>query len=127
MAQEIIYKELSYKITGIAFTIHNQNGRFCREKQYAELFETGLKENSIPYSREANLQKINSLSPSGNRADFVINNQIVVDLKAKRIVTKDDYLQMQRYLQATKMRLGIIINFRQTHLCPKRVINYSQY
>jgi len=42
---------------------------------------------------------------------------------AKRIITKEDYQQMQRYLKGAQLELGLIINFRDMYLKPKRVLN----
>jgi GxxExxY protein len=53
----------------------------------------------------------------------MINNTLLVDLKAKSIVTKDDYYQMNRYLQASGLKLGLIVNFRNRYLKPIRVVN----
>lgn len=92
--KEIIFKELSYQITSICFKIHNELGRFCREKQYTDKLELMLKDSNIRYNREISLNKLREGSPLGNRADFVINSQMVVDLKAKPLVSKDDYYQM---------------------------------
>ena len=55
-----------------------------------------------------------------NLPDFIIDNEIVLDLKAKRIITKEDYFQMKRYLSASGKRLGLIVNFRQKYISPKR-------
>ena len=41
----------------------------------------------------------------------------------EKLVTKEDYYQMKRYLTVCDKKLGIIINFRQKYLTPKRVIN----
>ncbi len=57
-----------------------------------------------------------------NVVDFVINKRLLVDLKAKSIVTKDDYYQMNRYLGAGEFKLGLIVNFRNKYLKPIRVI-----
>ena len=57
-----------------------------------------------------------------NRADFVINNMLLIELKAKTLVSKLDYTQTQRYLVAGKLKLGIIVNFRNTYLKPIRII-----
>ena len=59
----------------------------------------------------------------GNRVDFLVENAIVIDIKAKKFITKKDYFQMLRYLEAANLQLGIIINFRNTYLKPKRIIN----
>jgi len=63
----------------------------------------------------------------GNKADFVIENKIVVDLKAKKYITRKDYKQMLRYLRAGNYKLGLIVNFGSANkVMVKRVIN-SKY
>ncbi len=118
----IIYKELSYEITGLLFQVHNELGRFCREKQYSDAFEKLLKENKIVYVREKPLPRTEIENQFTNRADFAINNSLLIDLKAKQIVTKEDYYQMNRYLDAAGYKLGMIVNFRNKYLKPIRVI-----
>ena len=54
--------------------------------------------------------------------DFLINNQIILELKAKRIITKEDYYQLQRYLQTLDIRLGLLVNFRSPYLKPHRIV-----
>lgn len=122
----ILYPDLCYQINGLCFKTQNELGRFCREKQYADKFEELLKGSGLKYRREIRLTEINNESPDGNIADFVIEDKVIVDFKAKKFITKEDYFQMQRYLKAANMELGMIINFRSTYLKPKRVLN-SEY
>lgn len=122
--KNILYPELSYKICGLCFTIHNNLGRFKNENQYADALEILLKENSISHVREKSLP----ISFQGERKrrnipDFIIEDKIIVDLKAKRITTKEDYFQVKRYLDSYKKELGIIVNFRQKYIYPKRILN----
>ena len=51
----IIHKELSYKVTGLLFTVHNKLGKYCREKQYGDALEQLLKENNLKFIREKEL------------------------------------------------------------------------
>ena len=125
VANKILYPELSYKITGLLFKTHSSLGRFCREKQYCDFFENLLKEKSFSYERKFLINLLNPDSPKGNRADFFIENSILINFKAKNFITKEDYIQAQRYLQNSEIKLGIIVNFRNSHLKPKRVLNYK--
>jgi GxxExxY protein len=96
---ELIYPQLSYKIYGLCYKVHNQLGRFRNEKQYADAFEQLLKENDVVYKRENPIPlSFRGEKPRRSIPDFVIEDKVVVDFKVKRIVTKEDYYQMKRYL-----------------------------
>jgi len=123
---EIIYPELSYLLTGIFYDIHNQLGRFCRERQYADEFEKILREKQISFEREYCLENLGS-KIKGNIVDFLIDNKILVDFKAKIFLNKEDYYQMQRYLESSNLKLGLLVNFRNNYLKPKRIINFKNH
>ena len=119
---ELIYPELSYLITGILFKTHNEIGQFGREKQYGDLFEKLLKESDISFKREKPLPIEALDNKFTNIVDFDISNKLLVDLKAKPLVSKDDFSQMKRYLDACGYRLGLIVNFHQKYLKPIRIV-----
>jgi len=121
---KVLYPELSYLIYGLCYKIHNELGRYRNEKQYADDFENLLKNNKTNYSREIKLP-ISFEGEKNNRniPDFVVEDKIVVDFKAKRIITKEDYYQMKRYLVSSNKALGLIVNFREYYLKPKRILN----
>ena len=122
--KDIIYPELSYKVCGLFFNIHKKLGRYRNEKQYADALEALLEENSVKYIREKPLPpSFNGEKKGRNVPDFIIENKLIVDIKSKDFITKEDYFQMQRYLQSCGKKLGLIVNFRQKHLYPKRIIN----
>lgn len=117
---ELIYPELSYTLTGVCFAVHNELGPYAREKQYGNAIETKLKEIGIPYKREL------QISDSGNIVDFLIDGKIVLELKSIRILSKMEYFQMQRYLQESKIKLGLLVNFRNKYIKPVRVIRIDK-
>ncbi len=119
---EIVYKELSFLITGLLFKTHNTLGRFCREKQYGDFFEGLLKEAELGYEREKIIPVMGIENKNTNKVDFAVEGKILTDLKAKPIVTKEDYYQMNRYLEASGFKLGLIVNFRNQYLKAIRVI-----
>ena len=112
----VLYPELSYSITGICFTVHKELGPYAREKQYGDAIETILKESGIPYEREVRIGE------SGNILDFLVEGKLALELKAKRALLSMDYRQIQNYLQHSGVRLGILINFRETYIKPQRIV-----
>ncbi len=118
--EKVLYSELSYIITGILFATHNELGRYAREKQYGDIIELKLKEAKIPHRREA------PIADSGNILDFIIDNKIVLELKSVRIITRDNYRQIQNYLQQTQLKLGLLVNFRSEFLKPLRIIRIDK-
>ena len=124
MPDKIIHKQLSYKLCGICFNTHNELGRFRSEKSYGDLIEKLLKEGAIEYKREYALPpSFDGEKPRRNIVDFLVDDKIVLELKTKPFTTREDYFQMKRYLHSADKRLGIIVNFRQKHLSPKRILN----
>lgn len=120
----LIHPELCYKLYGIFYEIHNRLGRNLKEKQYADAAEILFKKYQINYQREVEVPiNFEGVEIEGNRIDFLIEDKIPVDFKAKKYITKEDYKEMQRYLKATNRKLGLIVNFREKTLKPKRVIN----
>lgn len=119
-----IYYNLSYKISGILFATHNKLGRFRNEQQYADAVEQLLKQADITYEREKILPISFEGERSGrNRVDFLIENKIILEIKAKRLFEKADYYQVKRYLAAMEKKLALVVNFRDKFLKPKRILN----
>ncbi len=123
MSKDIIYKELSYELCGILYKTHDILGRYALEKQYGDLIEKFLIEKNIAYERE---KLISKTGDDINRADFIIENKIILELKVRPIITREDYYQVKRYLEFSDLFLGILVNFRHHYLKPKRIIN-SKY
>lgn len=120
MRIDIIHKELSYKLVGLIYKTQNKLGRYARENQYANFLENLLKIENMPYEKE---KMISQTGKDINRVDFLIDKSIVLELKAKPFITKEDYYQLKRYLEFSKLKLGMLVNFRQKYLKPKRVLN----
>ncbi len=124
MKSNIIYSDLSYKINGILFKTHNELGKYCNEKQYCDLIEEYLKESKINYERE----KILPVSFKGetkgrNKIDFLVEDKIILEIKAKRITSREDYYQARRYLNALNKKMCLLVNFHSEYIKPKRILN----
>lgn len=114
--KEILYPELSFEIVGACFDVHNELGRFGREKQYSDLLARKLAGRGLKYAREVRM------GDSGNIVDFVVEDRIALELKAVRTLTRDYYRQIKNYLEQSHLDLGILVNFSDVALHPKRVL-----
>ncbi len=127
MKQELIYPKLSYDINGALFDVQNELGRYCNEKQYGDLLEKKLRERKLQFEREKFLpESFEGEKVNRNRVDFLVEDVIIIELKTKRLIERVDFYQTKRYLIALNKKLGLLVNFRDKYLKPKRVIN-SQY
>lgn len=124
MKSNIIYPDLSYKINGILFKIHNELGKYCNEKQYCDSIEAHLKELKIEYEREKILPiSFEGESKGRNKIDFLVENKIILEIKAKRITSREDYYQARRYLSTLNKKICFIVNFHSEYIKPKRILN----
>lgn len=113
---KLVYPELSYAINGILFFVHNSLGRFAKEKQYCDLLELKFKEKNVDYKREF------AVINTGNRVDFIVEDKIIIEVKAIPFVSHEDYYQIQRYLDILDLELGLLVNFRNRYLKSQRVL-----
>ena len=116
----LLYPELSYKITGACFAVHNELGSFAREKQYGDLLEKKLGDVKLAFTHEQ------SIGASGNVLDFIVEGKIALELKAKGNTTGEDYRQIQNYLQESQLNLGLLINCRNKYLKPIRIVRIEK-
>ncbi len=122
----LVLKEFSYKLMGLMFKTHNELGPICKEKNYQDAIEILLKKNKIPYNREKELElPFDGQKIKGFFADFVIDDKIILEVKAKRFIKHEDIRQTSRYINGANVPLGIIVNFKREKLEYKRIINLS--
>ena len=114
----LLFKNESYGIIGAALEVHKVLGCGFVEVVYQEALEEEFKKRNIPFEREKELlvnYKGKTLLKTF-RADFICYDKIIVELKAVSEFTDDHYAQIYSYLKASKMSLGILINFGKANL-----------
>lgn len=122
---KLIYKDESYKIIGACIEVHNELGSGFLEAVYQEVLEIEFKNQDIPFSREKELPlqykgiKLNKFY----YADFIVYDKIILELKALDALSSSHEAQVLNYLKATGFKLGLLINFGQSNLQYKRLVN----
>ena len=124
MSSKLVYPELSYRIVGILFEVHTSLGNRYQEKYYQRAVAIKLNKNNISYKREIPVDLFIDEEKIGKYfLDFLIDDKVVLELKAKKCFSKHDYRQVRGYLKATNLKLGILANFYGESLEYKRVLN----
>jgi len=122
--RKLIFPELSYRIMGILFNVHNELGSKYQEKYYQRAIEIELRNNNIKYQIEVPVNLYYKTELIGKYfLDFLIDDKIILEIKAKGQLSLTDFKQISGYLKAKNLKLGIIVNFRQEQLLYKRILN----
>jgi GxxExxY protein len=109
----IIHKLESYEIMGACFEVYREKGCGFLEAVYQECLEIELKDRHIPFVVKPALV----LSYKGRQLkcqyepDFICYDKIVLELKTVTALNDAHRAQVQNYLRATKMKLGLLVNF----------------
>jgi len=124
--KDILYPELSYKIVGILFEVHNKLGYGYQEKYYEKAIAKYFDIHSIRFKRQAPYQ-IRMCGDIIGRyyLDFLIENKVVLEIKKGNYFPKQNIDQVNAYLKVTNLQLGILANFTSTGIKFMRLVNIA--
>jgi GxxExxY protein len=117
------YSELTGKIIGCAMEVHKFLGNGFQEVIYQRALEIEMREQGLAFAREFEMPiQYKGIAIGLRRADFFVEEKIMVELKAV-IQLEDVHLaQAINYLEAYRMEIGLLINFGSRSLQFKRVM-----
>ncbi len=110
--RRFLYEDLTYKLRGALFNVYNNLGSGHKESVYSNSLEEELKKQNINFEKEKvieiyyNNKKVGTYQP-----DFLIENKIIIELKAQSFIGKDAKKQTWNYLKGSKYRLAFLVNF----------------
>ena len=121
---ELLYKELTYQIRSVLYEVYNTLGSGFREETYkiatlAEMCRRGMKT-----AREVEIEvKFKGEVIDTYRLDIVVEDKIILELKAVDELHPRHQAQLLSYLRASGLRLGLLVNFGSNELKIVRIIN----
>ena len=122
---ELKYKDITEKIIGASFEVHKFLGNGFQEVIYQRALALELFKAGLTYAREIEQDIFYKefQEPIGTRrADFVVKNKNLIELKAI-IEFEDVHLaQALNYLEAYRLEVGLLINFGSKSLTFKRLV-----
>jgi GxxExxY protein len=114
---------LTGDIIGAAMEVHNQLGPGFLESVYDESLAVELTQRKISFERQKELpvyykqQYVKKFI-----CDFIVDNQVIVEVKAINELKEIDKVQLTSYLKASGIEIGLLLNFGGNSLDFKRVI-----
>lgn len=116
------FESISNKIIGAAIEVHKRLGPGFVEIIYHNALKYELNLQNIPFETEKGIEIYYKDKLVGlHRLDLLVNNEIVVELKAMKDILSGHISQVVSYLKATKIKTGLILNFSKPRLEIKRV------
>ena len=105
--------EISKLVVDLFFKIHKQYGPGLFESVYEEIFFYEWNKNGIPFTKQQAIPLVHEeiKLDAGFRADIIIDNKVILELKSVELLAPVHYKQLLTYLKLTEMKLGLLINF----------------
>lgn len=119
-----LYQELTYKLRGIFFEVYNQLGPRLPEKIYQRAIIQELKSHKIPHETEKIINiKYKDARVGQQRLDLVIDDKIIVEIKATDSMHSLFEKQTIAYLKVSRYKLALLVNFGCDKIIIKRYIH----
>ncbi|WP_460892588.1 GxxExxY protein [Rufibacter soli] len=114
--------QLTYQIIGCAMRVHNELGAGFQEIMYQRSLAIELDKEGIAFEREKEQTIFYKGLPVGTRrADFLVDEKVIVELKALSTLEDLHLVQAKNYLSAYSVPVGLLINFGGTSLQYKKI------
>ena len=118
-------KDENYTIVGLCMEVHRILGPGLLEIVYKDALEIEFKNHKIPYMREKkyDVEYKGSILPHNFYADFVVYEDIILEVKSVKEVTNEHLSRTLNYMKLADTPIGIIVNFQNKSLTHKRLIS----
>ena len=105
--------EIAKLVVDVCFKIHYKYGPGLFESVYEEIFCYEWQKTGIPFVRQQAIPLVHEeiKLEVGFRADIIIDNKVIVELKSIEALAPVHFKQVQTYLKLTDLKLGLLINF----------------
>ena len=114
--------EISRRVIGCAINVHKVLGCGFLESVYENALAVELRRNCIPFRRQVSLLVQYREEIVGKyKADIIVGNELLLELKSIKSLDSACESQLLNYLNASNIKVGLLINFGATSLQLKRM------
>ena len=124
MKKELSFNKLTERIIGYAISVHKELGPGFLEKIYEHALCLELGHHGASYRRQVSLPITYRARPCGlHRLDLIIENKVIVELKATKAFEDIHFAVVLSYLKASHLPVALLLNFAQPTLAIRRFGN----
>jgi GxxExxY protein len=122
MADDLLHKELTDRIINAFYKVYNILGYGFLERIYENAVFIELRETGLIVERQFPLKVFYKNHIVGEFfADLVVDQKVIVELKAMETIQQAHLSQLQNYLRATQIEVGLLLNFGRQAEVKRRV------
>jgi GxxExxY protein len=108
----ILHKDLTNSILGIFYNVYNELGYGFLERVYQNALYYELKENGFKVEAQKKIKVYYKEIEVGDYfADIIVNDKVILELKASEYLTEANEFQLINYLKSTDCEVGLLLNF----------------
>lgn len=123
LVKNFLYGDLTYKVRGAMFKVHKTLGSGHKESVYHKALAKEFDLIGISYKTEKSLPVVYEGVKVGTyRPDFIVDDKVLIELKAVPILPIQAERQLSYYLRGTPYKLGLLVNFGSSSLFIRRKI-----
>jgi GxxExxY protein len=123
MITDGLYKDLTYKIIGALYEVHQELGSVHKETIYHKAVAIELGNRNISFIEEKSIDvKYKGKKIGLYRPDFIIEDKVILEIKVAPMITKAMQDQVYYYIKGTKYKLVLLANFGTVKVGIKRLI-----
>lgn len=124
----ILHKELTGSILKLFYEVYNELGHGFLEKVYQNALYTELKNNGFEVESQKQIKVYYKNVEVGEYyADLIVNDKVILELKATESITEAHEFQLLNYLKSTNIEVGLLLNFgKKPDFCRKIFQNYRK-
>jgi GxxExxY protein len=120
---KFLLKTETEKIIGFAFEVLNEIGHGLNEKIYENSLTVLFKQNNIAFDQQRRFSVVfRGVQVGEFIPDLIAFGSVIVDTKVIGRITDHERGQMLNYLRITKLRVGLILNFKNSRLEFDRIV-----
>ena len=114
----LIAGDLTERVIGLAITVHRHTGPGLLESVYEQCLAHELRNAGIPFQRQVPIPVVyrGSTIGDGFRAELIIAQQLIVEIKSLAIVQPVHHAQLLTYLRLSSLPIGLLMNFNEPRL-----------